>query len=459
MKKIIFLIIVVLALSGWFWAHNSKFDAEKILAQSSLKERNFKGQTVEVKAFDGKVKAYLMEEHSLPLVAVSFGFDKAGSAHEIKEGTLQLAAIVLLDGAGDYSRQELRRLMKEKGIKINFSANNDRLIFSLSYIKEFEKEAFDVLRAVLYKSHLKESDLALARQQLQVARKRLHEQPQYYMGRLVGDKFYGTHPYGRENIPEAQVFDAVSADDIRAHLKDTMGKDNLKIGIAGDISEEETAQFIEYVFNDLRDEAKINEMPEFSPDYKAEPAFKDVSFSGQSFVKLIGPGIKRLDKDFYPLYIANYVLGGSGLTSRLNKAVREDKGLTYGIYSYFINTDAVDTWRVEFSATPENAEKALAVSADAYRDFYEKGISSEELEQAKRSLLSSFNLRFSSLFHIAEMLEQMQVQKLGIDFLLKRQGMVAAVTLEDVNRAIREKMPKSLEIGQMRLFEIKGQKK
>lgn len=459
MKKIILLIIVVLGLGGWFLARNSKFDAEKILAQSSLKERNFNGQTVEVKALNGKVKAYLMEEHSLPLVAVSFGFDKAGKAHEIKEGTLQLASIVLLDGAGAYSRQELRRLMKEKGIKISFSASNDRLIFSLSYIKEFEKEAFDILRAVLYQSHLKESDLALARQQLQVARKRLHETPQYYLGRLIATEFCGTHPYGRESIPEAKVFDAVSADDIRGYLKAAMGKDNLKIGIAGDITEKETAQFMEYVFNDLKDEAQTKEMPEFVPDYKAEPAFKDVPFSGQSFVKLIGPGIKRLDKDFYPLYIANYVLGGSGLTSRLNKSVREERGLTYGIYSYFVNTDAADLWRVKFSATPENAEKALNVAAEVYQDFYEKGISREELEQAKRSLLSSFNLRFSSLFHIAEMLEQMQVHKLGIDFLLKRQDMVAAVTLEDVNRAIRERMPKSLETGQMRLFEVRGQKK
>ncbi len=459
MMKKIFFVAIVLGLGIWFGLEKTTFNPEKILENSQLKERQFKGKTVEISALDDKVKAYLMEEHSVPLVAVSFGFDKAGKAYETVPGTLLLATSVMLDGAGEYSRKELRQLMKEKGIKIGVSAENDRLAFSLSYVKEFEEDAFKVLRAVLYQPHMAKSDLDLTRKQLQATRLRRLEKPQYYLNRLVDTKFYGEHPYGRDDIPDEKSLNAISSDDIKAYLKAVMGKDNLKVGIAGDIDIKQAEAFLQNVFSDLKDKAEVADLPAFSPNYDADRATEDVPFSAQSFVLAAGKGIKRLDDDFYPLYIANYVLGGSGLTSRFNKAVREKEGLTYGIYSYFTNSDALDTWQIYFSATPENADKALKIAAEEYQMFYHDGISENELEEAKRGLLSSFNLRFASLFDIAEMLEQMQVQKLGIDFLIKRQNMVAAVTLNEVNRAIREKMPKSLEKGQMRLFEVKGQKK
>ena len=92
-----------------------------------------------------------------------------------------------------------------------------------------------------------------------------------------------------------------------------------------------------------------------------------------------------------------------------------------------------------------------------YQNFYDKGVTKAELDQAKKSLLSSFNLRFSTLSNIAGMLREMQRQGLGIDFLAKRQGMVSEVELEAVNRAIKNKMPKSLNHkGGIRVFEVSG---
>lgn len=115
-------------------------NAEKILAQSKLGGRTFKGEVQEVSALGGKVRAYLMEEHSVPLAAVSFGFAKAGRAYEPKPGAALLAESVLSDGAGRFDRRELRELMKEKGIKLSVTATADRLEFSLSFVKQFERK-------------------------------------------------------------------------------------------------------------------------------------------------------------------------------------------------------------------------------------------------------------------------------------------------------------------------------
>ena len=432
-------------------------NAEKILAQSKLGGRTFKGEVQEVSALGGKVRAYLMEEHSVPLAAVSFGFAKAGRAYEPKPGAALLAESVLSDGAGRFDRRELRDLMKEKGIKLSVTATADRLEFSLSFVKQFEKEALEVLRAVMYEPHLKREDIELARRQLAVLRQQRRENPQQQLGELVRTEFYGSHPYGREDIPDEKALAAVTAEDIRAYLRSFMGKDNLAAGISGDMDKAEAEAFLAQAFGGLTDKAAGAALPAFAPDFRQEAAVRESDVSAQSFVLALAPGVARLDKDFYPLYVANHIFGGAGLSSRLSRAVREKEGLTYGIYSYFSNSDAGDLWQVYFSATPENTSRIMTLTAEEYGAFYRDGVGDEEVELAQKSLMSSFNLRFASLLDIADMLEQMQVQALGADFLKTRQAQVAAVTVEAVNDAVRRRMPKSFAAGAgMRVFEVSG---
>lgn len=440
------------------WADaRAPLDAERILANSKLNGRSFKGEVVEVRADDSFLHAYLMEEHSVPLAAISFGFDRAGSAYEPKEGVALMVESVLLDGAGRFSRKDLREMMKEKGIKLAVSAGDDRLTFSLSFVKKFEKDALEILKAVLYEAHFDKEDIELARRQLAMLRQQQSESPQYQLGRLVDEKFYGTHPYGQEGIPDDEVLAKVSVEDMRGYLKDFMAKDTLSVGIAGDMDRAESEAFLTQAFARLNEKSKGAELPEFKPDWKAPKAIEKSEVSAQSLVMLRTSGVARLDKDFYPLLVADYVFGGAGLSSRLSMAVRENEGLTYGIYSFLSSNDAGDYWQIYFSTTPDNTARIFELLNAEYAKFYQNGLSAEELEIAKSSLLSSFNLRFSSVAVIAEMLEQMQVQKLGIDFLKNRQSQVQAVTLEQVNEAIRRRLPKTLKEGDgARVFEIMG---
>ena len=452
MKKIFLILIGVMAGGLLYYNYiQHGFDADKILANSVLKQRSFSGQAEEITTADGKIKAFFMAEHSVPLVAVSFGFERAGRAYEPKNGVALLAENVLLDGAGRYSREQLRQLMKEKGIKLSVSAHNDSLDFSLSYVKQFAAEAKEILTAILYAPRLEITDLDLARRQLDAVRKQQQENPRYHLSRLVDKHLYQNHPYGKENIPDARTLAQISAQDIRAYLKQFMAKDTLSVGISGDISAEEAAELLDEVFGKLADTSAAQALAELKPDYSAAGQSVEIPFSAQSFVVYYAPGVKRLDADFYPLYVADYILGGAGLNSRLNQAVREKEGLTYGIYSYFSNSDALDSWQIAFSAGKDKRTQALEIVNNEYQRFYEHGISADELAQAKQSLLASFNLRFSSLFNIAEMLKQMQRQQLGIDFLTKRQGYIEALSLQQVNEAIKKRMPPKVE-GYIRLF-------
>lgn len=459
MKRIgLVLAAVVLAmLMVAYWGREVTFDAAQIVNESAFKGRSFKGKTEEIVTLDGKVKAYLMQEHSVPIVAVSFGFDKSGTAYEPKEGAAILLADVMSNGAGHYSRQELRDVMKEKGIHFSVNVGRDRLEFSFSYVKAFEAEALEIIKTILYQPLISDTDLEISRQQYSAARKKQLENPQYLLQRLVKQQFYTGHPYARDNIPADEALAGITRDDVFDYLHAVRGKDNLKIGISGDIDAKNAAEMVKKLFEDLPDTAKVAALPLWQADFGAKPVADEAAFSAQSFVLMVSKGIARLNDDFYPLYLADYILGGSGLNSRLNKVIREERGLTYGIYSTLTHSDTADLWQIYFSATPDNAQKAKEITASVYADFYQNGVTETELMSAKKGLLASFNLRFASLLNIAEMLEQIQVQNLGIDFLEKRQSFIEDVSLEAVNAAIRKYMPKTLSYHDgVRLFEVIG---
>ncbi|MBR5599278.1 MAG: insulinase family protein [Alphaproteobacteria bacterium] len=450
MKKIVLLGVGIcfIALGIWGIVRKDKinFDANKILENSILKEKEFSPNVNTVYSSDKKVQAYHLKDDSVGLVFVNFGFDRMGSAYEPKEGVGVLAESSLLDGAGVWKREELRKLMKEKGIKIGLNVQMDSFDFAFSYVKEFEDEAWEVLKAVIYDAHLEEDNLALSKKQLKMLRMREEEKPENKLSKLILKEFYGNHPYGKEIYPKDDKLDDLDKEDIREYLKYFMAKDVLSIGIAGNIEEKRVSEFLDFIFDGLEDKTKADKLLEHQFNFDEEKKTVELDFSKQSFAKYIGKGIKRSDVDFYPFYVADYIFGGSGLNSRLSKVIREKEGLTYGIYSYMSDRDAGSFWNIYYSATPENAERIEEIIGKEYDEFLKNGVSEEEVLMAKKNLLSSFNLRFAKLSGISLQLQYMKRQNLGVDFLKKRQGYVKAVKRDDVNRVIKEKMPKNMRI-------------
>ena len=149
-------------------------------------------------------------------------------------------------------------------------------------------------------------------------------------------------------------------------------------------------------------------------------------------------GTYRDSVDFYPLYLANYIFGESGLSSRLSKVIREKKGLTYGIYTYLTQKDAVALIEGGYSATQENFAAAQKLLLREWQKISKAGVTKQELANAKESLLNSFYLRFATIDGISDMLVLMQKYNLGLDFLDKRNDYIRQVSLEEVNAAAKK---------------------
>jgi zinc protease len=136
-------------------------------------------------------------------------------------------------------------------------------------------------------------------------------------------------------------------------------------------------------------------------------------------------------------YVLNHILGGGSFTSRLYREVREVRGLAYSVYSALLPLDHTALFVAGTGTRSDRATQALEVILDEIHKMAESGPTAAELADAKSYLKGSFALRFDTSSKIANQLVQMQVENLGIDYIVKRNDLVNAVTLEDVRRVAK----------------------
>lgn len=423
-------------------------DVEEILNKSELKNKNFAAKVQKIE--QGTLSAYFMEEHSNPIVSISFIFKNAGSAHdaENRQGLARLTSMLLTEGAGEYNSQEFRDTAAENGVKIGFSVSADDFSGALAFPKDNLIVAQKLLRAALYEPLFSEDTVVLKKQQLLTALKMQNENPQQVLLNNFKEDIFAGHPYARNALGKAEDIKNIAVEELKNYLKNSLAKDNLVVGIAGDLSQTEA----EKLLNDL-----FSELPETSQNkalIKME-LFTDGSEyvikhdTAQAMTHFAVAGTYRDSIDFYPLYLANYIFGESGLSSRISKKIREEKGLTYGIYTYLSNNDATALIEGGYSATPENFAEAKKLLKQEWQKFADKGITEKELDEAKKSLINAFYLRFANIDDVSDMLVAMQKNNLGLDFLDKRNDYIKQLSLTEVNAAAKKYFSKSPDFVNM----------
>jgi len=155
-------------------------------------------------------------------------------------------------------------------------------------------------------------------------------------------------------------------------------------------------------------------------------------------VMLFGAGgIKRDDPDWFAGQLVNWTLGGGGFNSRLMSEVREKRGLTYGVGTFLSPSDRSATVLGSASTETSNAGVALDLIREEWRRMGEQGPTAEELAAAKAYLTGSFPLALDSTSSIARLLVSIQYDRLGIDYLDRRNALIESVTLEDARRVAR----------------------
>ncbi len=408
------------------------FHPEKLVENSILKAEGFSVPVEEISSREG-ITAYYFEDHTNPIISVSFLFKHAGTAYDPQgeSGISNMLAALLTEGTEKYDRKKFKELSEDNAITISFSTDKDDFRGSLLTLKEDQRLAFDMLRSVLVEPSFNRSDIKRVKEQMLQVLKRQQEYPESRLALVWAEDLYQGHPYARNPAGKKSDIEALNRDKLQAFMQKKIVKNNLIVGIAGDISRQDAEKMLDKVFGGLPEGGKQAEIASARVFFDGHE--KNVPDSIPQVVALFSAqGVSRNHPDFYPLYIANQIFGGSGLNSRVSKAAREDKGLTYGVGSYLVINDKSDLIKGGFSTTPDKYRELKKLVEKEWENMAQ-GVSEAEFEQAKNYMTASYNLRFASLADISAILTAMQRENLGRDFLQKRNEYVSAVTLDDVN--------------------------
>jgi zinc protease len=257
---------------------------------------------------------------------------------------------------------------------------------------------------------------------------------------VAGNAFWAAafpgHPYGRPVNGTLDSIPTITIDDLKGYTRRALAKDVLKIAIVGDIDAETTGKLLDETFGALPAKAELTPVADVTAT--APPKQVDVALNvPQTVVLFGGPGLKRNDPDFMAAYIANYILGGGSMSSRLYYEVREKQGLAYSVGQSLIWLDHTGLFAGSTATRADRAKAAVETLTREVKRMGEEGPTAEELAKAKSYLNGSQMLSLDTSTKLAQVLVQYQLDDLGIDYLDKRSAIIDAVTLEDAKRAAK----------------------
>ncbi len=385
----------------------------------------------------GGIKAWLVEDHKLPLIAMNFAF-RGGVEQDPadKQGLATLAMDLLTEGAGDFDAAAFQQQLADHSIELNFSAGRDCLSGGMKALSADRDKAFDLTRLALTKPRLDPADLERLRAQQGAALRSQLGNPDWQARYALFQKIFGSHPYGRRRLGSVKTLAAITRDDVASFIVRHLAQDNLVIAVAGDITPKQLATALDAMFGALPKHARMASIDETAwPQDSAIILSPREGTQTELLFAMSGP--KRDDADWYAAEIANYILGGGGFSSRLMQDVRDKKGLTYGIQTGL--TPSVHAGLIVGQAATDNPKTAEAwkIALDTMRRFYDDGATDKEINAAKDYLTGSLPLELTSTDKISAALVEIQLDRLGLDYLDRRNDLIRKVTTDDIDRVIK----------------------
>ena len=384
----------------------------------------------------GGVKAWLVEEPSIPFVALEILFLGGASLDEPgKRGAMSLMTSLLEEGAGDMDAREFARSKEALAASFGYDVGDDGLTISARFLSENQDEAIELLRASIIDPRFDDEAVERVRGQLLSNIRSNLKDPQNIARKAFDEMAYGTHPYGSSPDGTQDSVTGLTRDDLITAHRNVFARDRVIIGAAGNIDPETLGAVVDRLLGDLPETGAP--MPA-----RVEPEFKGgvtvVPYETPQSVAIFGhAGIDQDHPDFFAAFLLNQVLGAGGFESRLTNEVREKRGLTYGVYSYLSPKDYAATYQGSVSSANDRVAEAIDVIGDEWRSIANDGVTAEELANAKLFLTGAYPLRFDGNSQIAGILVGMQSQGLPIDYIATRNDKVNAVTLEEANEVAK----------------------
>ena len=381
-------------------------------------------------------EVWFSEDHTVPIVAISITLP-AGAAYDPanKAGLASFTAALIDEGAGNMDSRAFQEALADHAIQLRASVERDDMVISVVTLTENAPLAMHLLQLALTHPRFDAEAVTRVRAQMIQGIQEGLSRPPTVARRAFARAFFNGHPYSRPSDGEVASLSAITVDDLRGFAKNHWVKGGLQIAVAGDITAAAAQKLLGDTFQPV---ANVTPPPLPAIGRLGSPGVHVLQMPVPQPTILFGlPGIMRADPDFIPGYVANYILGGGGFSSRLTDEVRVKRGLTYGINTSLTSYRKASVMVGSVATRADAVRQTIQVVHDTLADFAANGATQSELDDAKTFLTGSFPLAFASNAGIASQLGTFQRQGLDIGYVARRNALIEAVTLDDVKRVAK----------------------
>lgn len=339
-----------------------------------------------------KVPVIYEENHLLPMGFIHLAFRGGGSLSDKNQlGLAKLFAQVLNEGTKELGAVGFAQLLEQKAISLNVDTSTEDLQITLEFLKEYEDEAIMRLKELLKSPNFTQNALEKVKTQMLAALLQKESDFDYLAKLTLKQELFANTPLANATLGTKESIQKIKLEDLKQQFAKVFELNKLVVVLGGDLKIDQTLKRLNNALNFLP-QGKAYEEPYFeTSDQKSEKVlYKDTE---QAFVYFGAPfKIKDLKQDLAKSKVMMFVLGG-GFGSRLMEKIRVQEGLAYSVYIRS-NFSKVAHFASGYLQTKLSTQaKSVALVKKIVKEFIEKGMTQQELDDAKKFLLGSEPLR------------------------------------------------------------------
>lgn len=356
-------------------------------------------KNVKKASLDNGTPVYLINAGTEDILRIEFIFS-AGYINESGPLIASTTNLMLAEGTLNHSSAKLAGMLDYYGSFHNLYCEKDKAGLVLLFLNRYAGKMLDLAQQMLFEPAFKEHELrTLMRKRLRwflVNREKVQN--------LANDRFFEAifgkdHPYGK--IISEKDFESVTIPVIRNYHSAFYTHGSMAIIASGMISQS-TFDLINKTFGGIKPDSTPTMRKEFSVSRVGEKKIHtEKKGAVQTAVRIGSATINKRHPDYIGLKVTDTILGGY-FGSRLMKNIREEKGLTYGIYSSVTSLDLTGYKLISAEVSKEFTQKAIDEIFSEIKDLREKPVGKDELEIVRNFMLGEMIRMFDGPFALAE---------------------------------------------------------
>jgi zinc protease len=384
---------------------------------------------------DNGLIVLVRENHAAPVTVID-GYLPTGAIHDPvgKGGLASFVSNMLSRGSTNYDFDAFNATIEAVGASMAAGAEEHNTSFGVTSLSEDFPIMLQVLADILRRPTFPQTHIQRLRSQKLVQIQERDEDTQEVAALRFYEMIYPDHPYGRANLGYTHTINAIERADLEAFHATHYSPQGAILVVVGDVETNAVIDLIQQRLGDWQGPPPNQSVPPVTPFNEIRSQTALIPGKIQSDIFIGFSAIPRHHPDYFPVRVANTILGRFGMMGRLGESVREEQGLAYYVYSSQEAGPNAGLWYAAAGVNPANVEQAIDSIQSEFARLANERVSDEELADTQAYLTGTLPLQLETNDGVASTLLNIEWNKLGLDYLSRYNSLIYAVTADDVQR-------------------------